>query len=67
MNAFFVLQLALQLLKGVLAAATKAPANTEGGQAILDAISGAISAIEKVHNDPVTKSQIDTLMVSKLW
>ena len=63
MNAFFMLELALQLLKGVLAAATKAQAP----QAIIDAISGAISAIEKVHNDPVTKSQIDKLMVSKLW
>lgn len=59
MNWFALLAVALNLLKGVLAAATASKLPAE----IIDGIQAAIDAVAKVHNSPVTKAQLEALRV----
>lgn len=59
MDWFTLVGVSLGILKGLLAAATKSKAPAE----FIDAIQAAISAVQKVHGSPVTKTQISELMV----
>ena len=59
MDWFTLLTVSLNLLKGVLAAAT----NVKLPQEIIDGIQAAITSLEGVHGSPVTKAQLEQLRV----
>lgn len=57
MNWFMLLQVSLGILKGALSAATK----SQLPQEIIDGITAAINAVQTVHDQPVTKAQLESL------
>ena len=59
MDWFGLLTVALNLVKGVLSAAT----NAKLPQEIIDGIQAAVTALEAVHGSPVTKDQLEQLRV----
>jgi len=59
MDWFALLGVALNLLKGVLAAATASKLPQE----IIDGIQAAITAVQNVHSSPVTKAQLESLRI----
>lgn len=63
MSALTVIQLVLTLLGGVLATAIKGNLPAE----IIAGVQAAITALQSVHDSPVTKAQLESLRVEPQW
>lgn len=59
MDWFTLVTVSLSILKGLLSAATRAKAPQE----FIDAVQAAVNAVQQVHASPVTKNQVDGLMI----
>lgn len=62
MNAWFMLQLAISILQGIVT-------RTQGtaDDAIVAGIQAALKEIEKVRGTPVTKEQLESLRTEPKW
>ena len=63
MNVLAIVSIVLPLLRGVLGSVTKSGLPAE----IIDSLGAAITNLELVHNDPVTRDQLDALRVEVPW
>lgn len=63
MNGLALFQIALSILGGIMAQATK----NKLPQDVIAAIQAAISELNKVQGSPVTKQQLETLRVDPQW